>query len=122
MVGGIIFAIFVPLKDNLSWIDFLFYAIIGFLIILYQSLSFIYKRKRIKEMMDALSPQYKDSSIIPVDSTPNTLTTRNSTAGQKEALKIDEYAVAYCPTCGQSFTKKYKFCPKCGSCKIKGML
>ena len=52
---------------------------------------------------------------------PSTFTSIKSSA-PKEALKIDEYAVAYCPTCGKSFTKKYKFCPKCGSCKIKGML
>ncbi len=55
------------------------------------------------------------------DFTPSTFTTAKSSA-PKEAVKIDEFAVAYCPTCGKSFTKKYKFCPSCGSCKIKGML
>lgn len=54
-------------------------------------------------------------------SIPSTFTTAKSSA-PKEAVKIDEFAVAYCPTCGKSFTKKYKFCPSCGSCKIKGMV
>ena len=52
---------------------------------------------------------------------PSTFTSIKSSA-PKEALKIDEYSVSYCLTCGKSFTKKYKFCPNCGSCKIKGML
>ncbi len=56
-----------------------------------------------------------------IGSTPSTFTSDKSSA-PKEAVKIDEYSVAYCPTCGKSFTKKYKFCPICGSCKIKGML
>ncbi|MCK5304418.1 MAG: hypothetical protein KAJ72_04150 [Candidatus Heimdallarchaeota archaeon] len=117
VAGGIVFAVFVPLSEKLSWFDFLFFAIVGFLIILSQCVSFFFKRKRIKEMQVA-------QGFISSTNTgfaPSTFTSIKSSA-PKEALKIDEYSVAYCPTCGKSFTKKYKFCPNCGSCKIKGML
>lgn len=117
VAGGIVFAVFVPISEKLSWFDFLFFAIIGFLIILSQCVSFIFKRKRIKEMQKAqVEISYKDTG-----STPSTFTLARSSA-PKEAIKIDDYAVAYCPTCGKSFVKKYKFCPNCGSCKIKGMV
>jgi predicted RNA-binding Zn-ribbon protein involved in translation (DUF1610 family) len=70
-----------------------------------------------KKMQDV---QVLNSSKVTA-SVPSTFTSAKSSA-PKEAIKIDEYAVAYCPTCGKSFTKKYTFCPNCGSCKIKGML
>lgn len=117
IAGGIVFAIFVSKSENLNWVDFLFFAIVGFLIILSQCVSFIFKRIKIKEMQAVLSVE----SLNNGDLSPSTFTSSKSST-PKEAIKIDEYAVAYCPTCGKSFTKKYKFCPKCGSCKIKGML
>jgi ABC-type transport system involved in cytochrome bd biosynthesis fused ATPase/permease subunit len=117
IAGGIVFAVFVPISEKLSWLEFLFFAIIGFLIILSQCVSFVFKRRRMKKMQDV---QGLYSSKVTA-SVPSTFTSGKSSA-PKEAIKIDEYAVAYCPTCGKSFTKKYTFCPNCGSCKIKGML
>ncbi|MHA1202604.1 MAG: hypothetical protein ACTSQ4_08795 [Candidatus Heimdallarchaeaceae archaeon] len=117
IAGGIVIAVFVPIYEKLSWLEFLFFAIIGFLIILSQCISFVFKRNRIKKMQDT---QGLSSSTI-TDSVPSTFTSVRSSA-PKEAIKIDEYAVAYCPTCGKSFTKKYTFCPNCGSCKVKGMV
>ncbi len=117
IAGGIVFAVFVPISEKLSWTDFIFFSVIGFLLILSQVVSFIFKRKRIKEMQEAIGMILSNNT----DSIPSTFTTAKSSA-PKEAVQIDEFAVAYCPTCGKSFTKKYKFCPGCGSCKIKGML
>ena len=49
--GGIIFGIFVPLREYLSWMDFTFYSTIGFLVIIYQTFSFYFKARKIKQLM-----------------------------------------------------------------------
>lgn len=117
LVGGLIFALFVPVNDALSWIDFLFYSIVGFLIIVWQSLSFYYTRSKIKAIVDS-------SGIDDIQYHENVPDTRTQTprGSLKQATKIDDHASSYCPSCGKSFNKKYKFCPGCGSCKIKGIL
>ena len=32
--------------------------------------------------------------------------------------KKEDFAVAYCVNCGANLSKRYSFCPKCGSCKV----
>ena len=112
VAGAIVFAVIIPSSNKVDWIDFLFYLIIGTLIVILQGFSHYFKMRQIREMQEVLA---SSASI------PSTFTSSNHT-GPKESIKIDEYAVAHCPSCGKSFTKKYKFCPGCGSCKIKGMV
>ncbi len=42
----------------------------------------------------------------------NEAQTKNKT--EENAIK----SVSFCISCGRKFTKKYTFCPSCGSCKI----
>jgi len=112
ITGGIIFGIFVPLTEALSWIDFTFYASIGFLVIVYQSISFYVKTRKIKRIMaiDFDEGLYDD---VPV--------TESDTFGKqkyKGNLQVDENAASFCPRCGSSFTKTHRFCPNCSYCGI----
>jgi len=109
IVGGITFAIFVPLRESLNWVDFIFYAVIGALIIAYFTVSFFVKTKKLKHpvILDESSSIFDEE--IPV--------TQSDTYG-KQKLKgqvlVDLEAVSFCPRCGASFTKSHRFCPNCG--------
>ncbi|MCE7741721.1 MAG: hypothetical protein GOP50_04625 [Candidatus Heimdallarchaeota archaeon] len=107
ITGGIIFGIFVPLKEFLSWIDFTFYASIGLLVIVYQAVSFYVKTRKLKRVM-AIDFDEGLFDEVPV--------TESDTFGkqkQKGNLQVDENAASYCPRCGSSFTKTHRFCPNC---------
>ena len=120
--GGIVFAVFVPLRDFLLWRDFFFYISIGILIIFYFSLSYTFQRKRLNSI------NYENDKLKHVPSTTSVSKTTKITSRKyrikvpkaaKGAVKIDEHAVTYCPRCGRSFTKNHKFCPNCGFCGIQ---
>lgn len=109
-VGGIVFAYYLS-KGFSSLRNFLFYLFIALSIISYQTILFFIRRKKIS------GNTTEDSSY---SNTPSTLSYKSSSP--KEAVKIDEHSVSYCLSCGKSFTKKYSFCPKCGSCKISSFM
>ena len=120
--GGIVFAIFVPLRDFLLWRDFFFYVSIGGLIIIYFILSFTFKRKK----LNYIHSEKNKLAIVPSTSSvakKSKMSSFNypikSPKASKYALKIDENAITYCPKCGRSFTKNHNFCPACGFCGIQ---
>lgn len=122
ITGGIVFAIYVPLRDFLLWRDFFFYVSIGTLIITYFILSFTFQRKR----LNSINHENDKLNYVPsTTSVPKTtiITSRKYRIkvpkAAKGAVKIDEHAVTYCPKCGRSFTKNHKFCPNCGFCGIQ---
>ena len=111
-VGGIVFTYF--FSKGFSFLrNYLFYLIIAIIIILGQTIIFFIRRNNI---MERISNTDSHSSSV-----PSTLS-HNSSSSPKESVKIDEYSVSYCLSCGKSFTKKYSFCPKCGSCKISSFI
>ena len=120
--GGIVFAIFVPLRDFLLWRDFFFYVSVGSLIIIYYALSFIFKRKRfysIHSEKDKLANVPSTSSVAKKSKITSFKYPIKTPKASKVAVKIDENAITYCPKCGRSFTKNHKFCPACGFCGIQ---
>ena len=42
----------------------------------------------------------------------------NTQLYEKKHITKDDLAVAYCVSCGSNLSKRYSFCPKCGSCKV----
>ncbi len=110
--GGIIFGIFVPLREYLSWMDFTFYSTIGFLVIIYQTFSFYFKARKIKQLMSI------DFDADIFENVPVTTSDKSTRQGPKGSLKVDELAASFCPRCGSSFTKTYQFCPNCSYCGI----
>lgn len=111
-IGGVIFTYYLS-KGFSSLRNYLFYLIIAIIIILGQIILFFIRRNN---FMDS-----KLNTNSHPSSAPSTLT-HNSSSSPKESIKIDEYSVSYCLSCGKSFTKKYSFCPKCGSCKISSFI
>ncbi len=112
ITGGIILGIFVPLKEFLSWIDFTFYASIGFLVIVYQAISFYMKTKKVKRVMAMDFDDVLTDDVL----TEDIPVTKSDTFGRQEYkgnVKVDENAASFCPRCGSSFTKTYRFCPNC---------
>ena len=122
ITGGIVFAIFVPLRDFLLWRDFFFYASVGTLIIIYFTLSFTFKRKRVNSIHsenNRLAHVPSTSSISKTSKITSLKYPVKTPKAAKCAVKIDENAITYCPKCGRSFTKNYQFCPACGFCGIQ---
>ncbi len=109
LIGGIILGILIPLSEKIDWLDFLFYSIVGLLIILYLSISLNVKKKKLAEIHSVLHEQ---------ENTPTTASASNLNRQQKAGVKVDETAAAYCPMCKNSFGKTYQFCPNCGYCGI----
>ena len=107
-IGGIVFTYYFS-RGFSSLRNYLFYLFIAILVIFSQIILFFFKRQRI------LGNEYQSESFS--NSVPSTFS-QGSSGSPKESVKIDEYSVSYCLSCGKSFTKKYSFCPKCGSCKI----
>jgi hypothetical protein len=108
---GIIVYVYFISKGFSSLRNFLFYLFIAVSIISYQVIFFFIRRKRIIENYSQIgSSSNLPSSLLHKSSSP------------KEAVKIDEHAISYCLSCGKSFTKKYSFCPNCGSCKISSFM
>ena len=112
-------ASFIPSREILKWRDLGYYSIFAFILLIGQLSLFISRRKYYLSLSEN---DYKniESSSVP---TSTTLSKKTHLVGSKsklpkEAVQIDETAVSYCPSCGKSFTSKYKFCPNCGSCKI----
>ena len=120
--GGIVFAIFVPLRDFLLWRDFFFYVSVGSLIIIYFILSFVFKRKRLNYIhseKNKLANVPSTSSVVKKSQITSLKYPIKTPKASKVAVKIDENAITYCPKCGRSFTKNYQFCPACGFCGIQ---
>ena len=111
-VGGIIFSYFFS-KGSSSLRNYLFYLFVSVLLIFGQIILFFIRRQRI------LGNEFQSKSLS--STVPSTLS-QGSTSSPKESIKIDEHSVSYCLSCGKSFTKKYSFCPKCGSCKISSFI
>ena len=109
---GVMVYIYFLNKGFSSLRNFLFYLFIAISIISYQLIFFFTRRKRI---LEAYSKSDSPTSNLPSSFLHNS-------SSPKEAVKIDEHAVSYCLSCGKSFTKKYSFCPKCGSCKISSFM
>ena len=110
--GGIILGVFVPITESLSWLDFIFYASIGSLIIVYQSLSFYIKTRKLKHVIDIDFEQelLEDVPLAKLD-----------TFGKQQykgQVKLDDEAASFCPRCGASYSKTHRFCPNCGYCGI----
>jgi len=103
-VGGIVFT-FYFFQGFSTLRNYLFYLFIASIVAIGQIIIFLMRRKRI------LKPEYRPKMN---DNVPSSFS-QGSTSAQKESVKIDEHAVSYCLSCGKSFTKKYSFCPKCGS-------
>ena len=122
VTGGLILASFVPSRDILKWRDLGYYSVLGFILLAGQIALFLSRRKYYLSVSET-EPLENDLSTIPTSATISRNTnpsssSRNISKIPKEAVQIDETAVSYCPSCGRSFTSKYKFCPSCGSCKI----
>ena len=120
--GGIVFAVFVPLRDFLLWRDFFFYVSIGILIITYFSFSYTFQRKRLNSINyenDKLDHVPSTSSVSKTSKITSLKYTIQTPKAAKRAVKIDEHAITYCPRCGRSFIKNHKFCPNCGFCGIQ---
>ena len=110
--GGIILGVLIPMFEILNWTDFIFYSVIGFLLIVYQTTSFFIKTRKLNQVME-IDVDSELSDEVPMtksDSTPN--------RHLKGSLLVDENAISFCPRCGSSFTKTYRFCPYCGFCGI----
>ena len=122
VTGGLILASFVPSRDILKWRDLGYYSVLGFILLAGQIALFLSRRKYYLSVSET-EPLENDLSTIPTSATISRNTNPSSSSRSnskipKEAVQIDETAVSYCPSCGRSFTSKYKFCPSCGSCKI----
>ena len=111
-VGGIIFTYYFS-KGFSSLRNYLFYLIIAIIILSGQIVIFLIRRNNIVERVS--------STVSHSNRVPSTLS-QSSSSSPKESVKIDEHSVSYCLSCGKSFTKKYSFCPKCGSCKISSFI
>ncbi|MHA1954603.1 MAG: hypothetical protein ACW96U_11735 [Candidatus Heimdallarchaeaceae archaeon] len=111
-VGGMIFTYFFS-KGSSSLRNYLFYLFVAVFIILGQTTLFFIRRKGI--VGNDLQSKSPSSTV------PSTFS-QGASSSPKESVKIDEHSVSYCLSCGKSFTKKYSFCPKCGSCKISSFI
>ncbi len=110
-IGSIIFTVFLLLGYS-SLRNYLFYLFIAILIISSQVIVFLMRRKGIRG----------SGNHIEVDAKIPSSFSKDPISSPKESVKIDEHSVSYCLSCGKSFTKKYSFCPKCGSCKISSFI
>jgi len=122
ILGGIIFASFIPSRDFLKWRDLGYYSILGFILLAGQLALFFSRRKYYSSLSEIESSEINPTTV-PTSATFSkninpASTCKKSSKIPKEAVQIDETAVSYCLSCGKSFTTKYKFCPNCGSCKI----
>ena len=119
LLGGFILASFVPSREILKWRDIGYYSIFGFILLIGQLSLFLSRRKYYLSLSENNQLE-NEASAVPTSSTfSKKASFRGSRSSvPKEAVQIDETAVSYCPSCGKSFTSKYKFCPNCGSCKI----
>lgn len=105
--GGVILAIFIPLREFLSWTEFIFYVAIGLLVISYQAFSFYFRTRKIKNTVETdFREEIKDN--VPTIKPDNFSERRTN-----RSLKLNENVGSYCPRCGSSFSKTYQFCPKC---------
>ena len=112
IIGGIILAIFIPSTEALNWIDFIFYASIGFLVIVYQCFSFYFKTRKVKQALTMDRHQELDEDI------PVTKTDVIGKQENKGQVLVSKEAASFCPRCGGSYTKTHRFCPNCGYCGI----
>ena len=112
IIGVIVFTFYFN-KGSSSLRNYLFYLFVAVFIILGQTTLFFIRRKRM--VGNDLQSKSLSSTV------PSTFS-QGSSSSPKESVKIDEHSVSYCLSCGKSFTKKYSFCPKCGSCKISSFI
>ncbi len=117
LLGGVILASLIPSRASLNWRDLGYFSIFGFLIITGQIALFISRRRYYSSLSENDSTE-NTPSTVPTSTNYSRNVNPGSSGVPKEAVQIDETAVSYCPSCGKSFTSKYKFCPSCGSCRI----
>ncbi|MHA1218572.1 MAG: hypothetical protein ACTSSN_11895 [Candidatus Heimdallarchaeaceae archaeon] len=109
LTGGVILGILIPIYERIDWLDFLFYSIVGILIIVYLSISLYVKKKKFDEIHSVMQE---------LETISTTSSAENLNQRQKAGVKVNETAAAYCPMCKKSYGKTYQFCPNCGYCGI----
>ena len=84
-----------------------------------QATNYISTEQNYRNALNTSNKMLKKDSALDYTFTSYLMSKQENEAQTKNKTEENEMkSVSFCISCGGKFTKKYTFCPSCGSCKI----